>query len=75
MAVTLTVELNAIPSSSNGKASSLNARDLGSILGLGRSPGGGQATPSSILAWRISMDRGAWQVTVHGAAKSQTQLK
>ena len=32
----------------------------------------GVATHSSILAWRISMDRGAWQATVHGVAKSQT---
>ena len=31
------------------------------------------ATHSSILAWRIPMDRGAWQAIVHGAAKSQTQ--
>ena len=33
----------------------------------------GMATPSSILAWRIPMDRGAWRATVHGAPKSQTQ--
>ena len=32
----------------------------------------GMATHSSILAWRIAMDRGAWQATVHGVAKSQT---
>ena len=32
------------------------------------------APHSSILAWRISMDRGAWQATVHGVTKSQTQL-
>ena len=32
------------------------------------------ATHPSILAWRIPMDRGAWRVTVHGVAKSQTQL-
>ena len=30
------------------------------------------ATHSSILAWRIPMDRGAWQATVHGVAESQT---
>ena len=30
------------------------------------------ATHSSILAWRIPMDRGAWQATVHGVSKSQT---
>ena len=34
----------------------------------------GMATHSRILAWRISMDRGAWRATVHGIAKSQTQL-
>ena len=34
----------------------------------------GMAIHSSILAWRISMDRGAWQATVHGVAKSQTWL-
>ena len=35
----------------------------------------GMATHSSVLAWRISMDRGAWQARVHGVTKSQTQLK
>jgi len=30
----------------------------------------GMATHSSILAWRIPMDRGAWRTTVHGVAKS-----
>ena len=34
----------------------------------------GMATLSSFLAWRIPMDRVAWQATVHGVAKSQTQL-
>ena len=32
----------------------------------------GMATHSSILAWRIPMNKGAWQATVHGIAKSQT---
>ena len=32
------------------------------------------ATHSSMLAWRILMDRGAWQATDHGVTKSQTQL-
>ena len=30
------------------------------------------ANHSSILAWRISMDRGAWRATIHGVAKSHT---
>ena len=34
----------------------------------------GMATHSSILAWRISMDRGGWWPTVHGVKKTQTQL-
>ena len=35
----------------------------------------GMATHSSILTWRIPMDRGAWQAIVHRVAKSQTPLK
>ena len=34
----------------------------------------GLATLSSILAWRIPMDRGAWWARVHGVTKSQTRL-
>ena len=34
----------------------------------------GMAAQSSILAWRIPMDRGSWPATVHGVAKSQTAL-
>ena len=34
----------------------------------------GMATHSDILAWRITMDRGAWQATVDGVAKSRLQL-
>ena len=34
----------------------------------------GMATHFSILAWKNSMGRGAWQATVHGVAKNQTQL-
>jgi len=38
-------------------------------------PEEGMATHSSILAWRIPMDRGAWWATVHGVAKSQDMTK
>ena len=34
----------------------------------------GMATHSSIFAWRLPMDRGAWRVTVHEVAKSRTGL-
>ena len=37
-------------------------------------PEGGMATHSSILAWSIPVDRGAWQATVHGVAKSRARL-
>ena len=37
--------------------------------------GEGMATHSSILAWRIPVDRGAWQAAVQGVAKSRTRLK
>ena len=37
-------------------------------------PEEGMATHSSILAWKIPMDRGAWWATVHGVSKSQTRL-
>ena len=35
----------------------------------------GTAIHSSILAWRVPMDRGAWQATVHKVTKSWTRLK
>jgi len=41
-------------------------------LGWEDPPEDGMATHSSILAWRISMDKGAWQAAVHGVTKSQT---
>ena len=43
-----------------------NAGDTGLITGSGRSSEEGIATHSSILAWRIPVDRGAWWTTVHG---------
>ena len=43
-------ENKGVPCGSAGKESACNAGDLGSILGLGRFPGEGKATHSSILA-------------------------
>ena len=62
------------PSSSASKESASNAGDPGSIPGLGRSPGGGHGNHSSILAWGILMDEGAWWATAHRVTKSWTQL-
>ena len=66
----VTVKEEGFPGGSDGKESACNAGDLGSILGWGRSPGGGHGNPdSSILAWRIPMDRVPWQATVHRGGK------
>ena len=50
-------------------------RDLGLIPGWEHPLGKRTAPHSSILAWRIPMDRGAWWASVHGVTKSQTRLK
>ena len=50
------------PGGSDGKESTCNAGDLRSIPGFWRSPGG-MASHSSILAWKIPVDRGAWLAT------------
>ena len=62
------------PGGSDGKVSVYNAGDPGQSLGWEDPLEGGMATHSSILAWRIRMDRGAWCATVHGVTKSQAQL-
>ena len=60
------------PGSSAGEESACNAGDLGLIPGLGRSPGGGHGNPLQYPCLENFMDRGAWQATVHGVAKSRT---
>ena len=50
------------------------AGDLAPILGLGRSPAGGNGNPLQYFCLGNSMDRGTWQTIVHGVAKSQTWL-
>ena len=51
-----------------------NAGDPGSIPGSGRSPGEGNGNPLQYSCLENPMDGGAWQATVHGVAKSRTQL-
>ena len=58
----------------NPPASARDTRDTGLILRLGRSPGVGNGNPLQYSCLENSMVRGAWQATVHGAAKSQTRL-
>ena len=62
------------PSGSDDEESTCNAGDMGSIPGLGRTPGGGRGNHYSILAWRIPMDKRSLGRlhTVHGITKSWT---
>ena len=60
------------PGGSDGKESAFNAGDLGSIPGLGRSPGGRHGNPLQYSYLENPMDRGDWQATVHGVEMSQT---
>ena len=46
-----------------------NARDMGLIPGLERSPGEGNGNPLQYSCLENSMDRGAWQALVHGVTK------
>ena len=62
------------PGGSDDKESTCNAGDWGLIPGSGRSPGGGNGNPLQYSCLGNPMDRGAWRVTVHGVAKSQTRL-
>ena len=57
------------PHSSVGKESACNAGDLGSIPGLGRSPGEGSGNPRQYSCLENPMDRGAWWATVHGVTR------
>ena len=60
----------SFPGGSESKECVCNEGDLGLIPGSGRSPEVGHGNPSSMLAWRIPMNREAWWATVHGAAKN-----
>ena len=60
------------PDSSVGRESASNARDLGSIFGLGRSPGGENGCPFQCSCLENSVDRGAWQAAVQRVAESDT---
>ena len=62
------------PCSSVSNESACSAGDLGSIPGLGRSPGEGNGNPLQYPCLENLMDRGTWWTAVHEVAKSQARL-
>ena len=59
----------------NPPANAGDGRDIGSVPGLGRSPGGGgHGNLLQCSCLKSPMDRGTWWATVHGVTKSRTQL-
>ena len=58
-----------VPGGSAGKESTCNAGNLGLIPGLGRSPREGHGNLLHYSCLENSMDRGAWQATVHGVTE------
>ena len=62
------------PHSSVSKESACNARDPGSIPGLGRFPGEGNGNPLQYSCLENPMGRRAWQVTVHGVSRVEHDL-
>ena len=66
--------MGILPYCSSGKESAWNAGDLGSISGLGRSPGEGNGNPLQYSCLGNPMDRGVWRATVHGVTKSWRRL-
>jgi len=60
------------PGGSNSTESACTAWDLGSIPGSGRSPGEGNDYPLQYSCLDSSIDRGAWQATVHGICRTES---
>ena len=57
----------------NLPASVGDARDMGLIPGSGRPPGGGNGNPLQYSCLENPTDRGVWQATIHGVARSLTE--
>ena len=53
----------------NPPANAEDVRDMGSIPGSGRSPGGGYGNPLQYSRLENPMDRGVWRATVHGVTR------
>ena len=71
-AVSLHYSYCVFPCSSVGKESACSTGDLGSIPGLGRSPGEGNSIPLQYPCLENLMDRGAWWAAVNGVAELGT---
>ena len=56
----------------NPPANAGDVRDVGSVSGLGRSPGGESGNPLQYSCLLNPVDRGAWQATVHSITESDT---
>ena len=68
------LDTDGTPRQCSGKASVCNAEDPVSIPGLRRSPGEENGNPLQYSCLENSLDRGAWQATVPGVARSRTRL-
>ena len=68
------ITLQGFSGGSDGKEFACSARDLGLMLGSGRSPGEGNGNPIQYSCLKNPMDRGAWGATVQRDTKSWTQL-
>ena len=64
-----------LPGDLGGEESAYNVGDMGLIPGSGKSPGEGNVNPLQYFWLGNPTERGAWQATVHGVAKSRTQLR
>ena len=62
------------PGGSDGKASVYNVRDLGSIPGLGRSPGEGNGNPLQYYCLENPMDRGTWKATYSPWGRKESDM-
>ena len=67
--------MSGFPGGSDSKESACNAGDPGLIPRSGRSPGEGNDYPLQYSCLENSMDKGAWQATVHGVTKSHTMTE
>ena len=65
---------SGFPGGSDGEEPICSAGDLGSIPGLGRSPGEENGNPLQYLCVENPMDRGTWWTTVHGVARVRHDL-